>query len=133
MQKTKGKRSEYNRQTQETPKTTTNNINIDDINQVEYLPAVNVNGLLQKVRAAIFLSLDELWSIPTELVLIATILDPRFKNFYWDASGEEKIKSHELLLQLYDSKKALEPQQHFNVQQATSSKYNEDEDDFLKF
>ncbi|CAI2196087.1 9660_t:CDS:1, partial [Funneliformis geosporum] len=120
MQKTKGKRSEYNRQTQEIPKTTTNNINIDDINRVEYLPAVNVNGLLQKVRAAIFLSLDELWSIPTELVLIATILDPRFKNFYWDDSGEEKIKSHELLQQLYDSKKALEPQQHFNVQQATS-------------
>ncbi|CAJ0650302.1 9071_t:CDS:2 [Entrophospora sp. SA101] len=45
---------------------------IDDINRVEYLPAVNTTGLLQKVQAAIFLSLDELWSVPTELVQIAT-------------------------------------------------------------
>ncbi|CAI2194756.1 200_t:CDS:1, partial [Funneliformis geosporum] len=55
-----------------------------DINCVEYLPIADITGLLQKVRAAIFLSLDELWLIPTDLVQIATVLDPRFKNFQWN-------------------------------------------------
>ena len=100
MQKTKGRRCENNysnRKTQENPKITTKNVDIDDINHVKYLLAVNINDLLQKVRAAIFLSLDELWSILTELVLVATILDPQFKNFHWDSSDKAKIKSHELL------------------------------------
>ena len=138
MQRAKEKEYEYshnNRRTQKNPKTNSqsaNNVDINNINRVEYLSAVNINGLLQKVRAAIFLSLDELWSIPTELVLIATILDPRFKNFHWDASGEEKNKSHELLQQLYDSKKVLKPQQPANTQWATSSKNNDDDDDFFK-
>ncbi|CAB4398706.1 unnamed protein product [Rhizophagus irregularis] len=47
----------------------------------EYLQPVNTEGLLQKVRAAIFLSLNELWTVPSNIMLIATFLDPRFKNF----------------------------------------------------
>ena len=53
----------------------------EDTNQVEYLPAVDTTGLLERVRAAIYLSLDELWSVPTDNALIATFLDPRFKHF----------------------------------------------------
>lgn len=93
---------------------------IDDINHVEYLPAVNTIGLLQKVRAAIFLSLNELWSVPMDLVRIATVLDPRFKNFQWDKSGEEKDKSHELLREQYDfTKMDFEPK-NVNIQQTTN-------------
>ncbi|CAG8795647.1 25900_t:CDS:2, partial [Dentiscutata erythropus] len=33
----------------------------------QYLPPANCSGLLEKARAAIFLSLDELWSISDEM------------------------------------------------------------------
>ncbi|RGB39168.1 hypothetical protein C1646_754833 [Rhizophagus diaphanus] len=48
----------------------------EDTNKVEDLPPVNTTNLLEKVRAAIYLSLDELWAIPTDTALIATFLDP---------------------------------------------------------
>ncbi|CAJ0644662.1 10948_t:CDS:2 [Entrophospora sp. SA101] len=108
---------------------------IDDINHVEYLPAVNTTGLLQKVQAAIFLSLDELWSVPTELVQIATVLDPRFKNFQWDRSGEERDKSHQLLRELYDFTKV--DFESNNIQQTTTihnlhTTNEDDNDDFFE-
>ncbi|CAJ0926687.1 17964_t:CDS:10 [Entrophospora sp. SA101] len=108
---------------------------IDDINHVEYLPAVNTTGLLQKVQAAIFLSLDELWSVPTELVQIATVLDPQFKNFQWDRSGEERDKSHQLLQELYDFTKV--DFESNNIQQTTTihnlhTTNEDDNDDFFE-
>src|SRR5204862_8193779 len=73
----------------------------EDTNQVEYLPSVNTTGLLERVRAAIYLSLDELWSIPTDTALIATFLDPRFKHFKWATNGE-RDKAKQLVKTLYD-------------------------------
>ncbi|CAG8824268.1 11305_t:CDS:2, partial [Dentiscutata erythropus] len=55
--------------------------NVNDNNAIEYLPSIDPNGLLQRVRAAIYLSLDELWAIPSAIALITSILDPRFKTF----------------------------------------------------
>lgn len=81
--------------------------NLDDINTVEYLQPVDTKGLLQKVRAAIFLSLDELWSAPSDIVLIATFLDPRFKTFDW-CNGDGKDEAKKLVQELYnDAKKDL--------------------------
>ncbi|CAB4423997.1 unnamed protein product [Rhizophagus irregularis] len=57
-------------------------------NKVEDLPPVNTTNLLKKVRAAIYLSLDELWAIPTDTALIATFLDYRFKHFKWSTNSE---------------------------------------------
>ncbi|CAH1771447.1 3305_t:CDS:1, partial [Entrophospora sp. SA101] len=96
---------------------------------------VNTTGLLQKVQAAIFLSLDELWSVPTELVQIATVLDPRFKNFQWDRSGEERDKSHQLLRELYDFTKV--DFESNNIQQTTTihnlhTTNEDDNDDFFE-
>ena len=34
------------------------------------------------------LSMDELWAVSTDIALVATFLDPRFKHFNW--STEEK-------------------------------------------
>ncbi|RGB42258.1 hypothetical protein C1646_751155 [Rhizophagus diaphanus] len=48
---------------------------------MEDLLPVNTTNLLEKVQAAIYLSLDELWAIPTDIALIATFLDSRFKHF----------------------------------------------------
>ncbi|CAG8664397.1 15245_t:CDS:2, partial [Dentiscutata heterogama] len=53
----------------------------ENSNQIEFLPPVNTKNLIQKVRAAIYLSLDRLWELPNESSLIAMILDPRMKNF----------------------------------------------------
>ncbi|CAG8664080.1 12293_t:CDS:2, partial [Dentiscutata heterogama] len=52
----------------------------DDINEIEYLPPTNTSGLLDSVRAAIYLSLDELWCVLNDIALVATILDPRMKD-----------------------------------------------------
>ncbi|CAG8790786.1 9392_t:CDS:1, partial [Cetraspora pellucida] len=48
----------------------------DDSNTVKYVPPTSCEGLLEKMRAAIYLSLDELWSIPNEIELKASMLDP---------------------------------------------------------
>ena len=74
---------------------------IEDIDKVEYLPPVDTTGLLERVRAAIYLSLDELWSIPFDNALIATFLDPRFKHFNWAINGEQD-KVYQLVKTLYD-------------------------------
>ncbi|CAI2188180.1 12737_t:CDS:2 [Funneliformis geosporum] len=63
---------------------------------VEDLPPVDTTGLLERVRAAIYLSLDELWSILTDNTLIATFLDPRFKHFNW-TTNDEREKVYQLV------------------------------------
>ncbi|CAG8676005.1 17605_t:CDS:2, partial [Gigaspora rosea] len=50
-----------------------------DFNRIEYLPVASTTGLLQKVWAAIYLSLEELWPTPSNLVRIATLIDPILK------------------------------------------------------
>jgi len=61
--------------------------------------------LIEKVRAAIYLSLDELWSVPTDNTLIATFLDPRFKHFNW-ATLDERDKALQLVKTKYDTLKS---------------------------
>ncbi|CAI2162973.1 19175_t:CDS:2 [Funneliformis geosporum] len=68
-----------------------------DTNQVEYLPPVNITGMLERVRAVIYLSLDELWSVPSYNALIATFIDLRFKHFNWASNGE-RDKAYHLFL-----------------------------------
>lgn len=82
------------------------NTELDDLNsnKIEYLPAVSTNGLLQKVRAAIYLSMDELWVIPTDIALVATFLDPRFKHFNW-STDENREEAQRLVQILYEELK----------------------------
>ncbi|CAG8728989.1 17679_t:CDS:1, partial [Racocetra fulgida] len=109
-----------------------NETNVDEFNQIESLPAANTVGLLQKVRAAIYLLLDELWSAPSDLVRIATILDLRFKDFKWDDTFEEKEKSLELLQNLYDSMKEDSQPRDMSMQQQTTFYDYSDDDDFFR-
>ncbi|CAG8724899.1 31288_t:CDS:2, partial [Racocetra persica] len=67
----------------------------------EYLPPVSTTGLLRKVRAAIYLSMDELWTAPTDIALVAAFLDPRFKHFNWTTTVEQN-KAQKLVEDLYD-------------------------------
>ncbi|CAG8746229.1 3828_t:CDS:2 [Rhizophagus irregularis] len=102
--------------------------NLDDINIVEYLQSVNTEGLLQKVRVAIYLSLDELWPVPSNIMLVATFLDPRFKNFDW-CNGNDKDEAKELVQVLYnDAKKNISPRDSINSIITSSS----DDDDIFK-
>ncbi|CAG8523361.1 7369_t:CDS:2, partial [Cetraspora pellucida] len=57
---------------------------------VEYLLLVATDGLLYKVRAAIYLLLDELWTVPMNITLVAMFLDPRFKHFNWMTNDNKK-------------------------------------------
>jgi len=100
---------------------------LDNINTVEYLQPVNTEGLLQKVRATIFLSLDELWPVPSNIMLIATFLDPRFKNFDW-SNGDNKDEAKELVQELYDdAKKDLLPRNSIN----SDISFSDDDDDIF--
>ncbi|CAG8697210.1 1362_t:CDS:2 [Dentiscutata erythropus] len=109
-----------------------NEINLDEFSQIELLPAANTVGFFQKVRVAIFLSLDELWSAPSDLARITTILDPRFKDFKWDDTFEEREKSLELLQNPYDSiKEDPQPRDKCMQKQPTFYDYSDD-DDFFK-
>jgi hypothetical protein len=78
---------------------------IVDSNQVEYLsPVNNLEGILKKVRAAIYLSLETLWDVPSELSLVVTILDPRMKSFLFVEDlhrMEQKTQAESLLSNLY--------------------------------
>ncbi|RGB25813.1 hypothetical protein C1646_675281 [Rhizophagus diaphanus] len=94
----------------------------------EYLQPVNTEGLLQKVRAAIFLSLDELWPMPSNIMLIATFLDPRFKNFDW-CNGNGKDEAKNLVQELYnDAKKDTLSRNSINSIISSS----DDDDDIFK-
>ncbi|CAG8847344.1 31706_t:CDS:2, partial [Gigaspora margarita] len=104
-----------------------------DFNHVKYLSAADTVGLLQKVRAAIFLSLEELWSSQSDLVRIATILDPRFKDFKWDDTGKEKDESRKLLQIQYDFAKEDLNVYSQPIQQTTSiHDCADDDDNFFK-
>ncbi|CAG8783243.1 6768_t:CDS:2, partial [Racocetra persica] len=101
-----------------------NETNVDEFNQIESLPAANTVGL-QKVRAAIFLSLDELYSNRNNI-------GPQFKDFKWDDIFEEKEKSLELLQNLYDSMKEDSQPRDMSMQQQMTFYDYSDDDDFFK-
>ncbi|CAG8857208.1 28780_t:CDS:2, partial [Gigaspora margarita] len=94
--------------------------NADDFNHVEYLSAADTVGLLQK----------------SDLVRIATILDPRFKDFKWDNTGKKKDKSRKLLQIQYDFAKEYFYTRNVYSQpiQQTTSIHNcaDDDDNFFK-
>ncbi|CAG8615438.1 6544_t:CDS:2, partial [Cetraspora pellucida] len=60
-----------------------NNEDLEDIDKVEDLLPVSTTGLLNRVRAAIYLLMDELWSVLSDNALVVTFFDPRFKHFKW--------------------------------------------------
>ncbi|RIB15915.1 hypothetical protein C2G38_2039011 [Gigaspora rosea] len=105
-------------------------INIDDFNHIEYLPVASITSLLQKAQAAIDLSLEELWPIPSDLVRIATLLDPRCKDFKWN-EFEEKEMSYKLLQTQYDSIKGNFQTNIVSTEQ-TSTRDCSDNDDFFQ-
>ncbi|CAG8560488.1 3157_t:CDS:2 [Dentiscutata erythropus] len=73
--------------------------------QKKYLPAVNCSGFLEKARAVIFLSLDELWNLSNEMGLKALLLDPQaikllsFATIQERKETEDKIRAELLLLE----------------------------------
>lgn len=94
------------RRKQNRNKTQSDNTELEELNpnNVEYLQPVSTDGLLQRVRAAIYLSMDELWAAPTDIALVATFLDPRFKHFNW-STQEKRNEAHSLTRDLYEDLK----------------------------
>ncbi|CAG8833833.1 15524_t:CDS:2, partial [Gigaspora margarita] len=72
----------------------------DDPNTVKYFSPTSCEGLLEKMRAAIYLSLDELWSIPTLKLLPFATADER-KN------TEEQIREELSILKAQYSQNTI--------------------------
>ncbi|CAG8700159.1 41436_t:CDS:2, partial [Gigaspora margarita] len=67
----------------------------NDSNTVKYLPPTSCEGLLEKMCTAIYLSLDKLWSIPNEVGLKASILDPQALKLLPFATANERKNTKE--------------------------------------
>ena len=107
------------------------NTELEDLNpnKVEYLPPVSTNGLLQKVQAAIYLSMDELWVVPTDIALVVTFLDPRFKHFNWSTEEKQNKAQHLIRLLYEDLKKKLIIPDIEETSITNTRNYEEDDDD----
>ena len=66
---------------------------------------VNTEGLLEKVKAACYLSMKEYWDVPTITGMIATLLDPRLKKLNFIRSEDIKSEAIEELHCLYENEK----------------------------
>ncbi len=100
----------------------------EDTDKMEYIPPVDTTRLLERVRAAIYLSLDELQSVPSDNALIATFLDLRFKHFNWAANGE-RDKAYQLVKTLYD---ALKVNLHISDDIDDRNQDDDDDGDFFR-
>ena len=119
------------RQRRNKNKAQSDNTELEDLNpnKVEYLPPVSTNGLLQKVQAAIYLSMDELWAVPTDIALVATFLDPRFKHFNWSTEEKQNKAQHLTRLLYEDLKKKLIIPDIEETSITNTRNYEEDDDD----
>ncbi|CAG8655821.1 9785_t:CDS:2, partial [Scutellospora calospora] len=109
--------------------------NEQEINQIEYLQPVNTENLIQKVRAAIYLSLDKLWEMPNKSSLTAMILDPRMKNFPFMNEPDrvqQKTQAEFLLRDLYTQLKQEITNKNLEVPYSTMNLINDTEDIFSK-
>jgi hypothetical protein len=66
---------------------------------------VNIRGLLDKVKAACYLSMKEYWNVPTSTGMIATILDPRLKKLNFIKNDAIKRETNKKLSDLYSDEK----------------------------
>ena len=113
-------------------KAQSSNTELEDLNpnKVKYLPPVSTDGLLQKVRAAIYLSMEELWAVPADIALVATFLDPRFKHFNW-STEDKRNEAQNLTRLLYEDlkKKLTIPDDVEEI--LTTNPEDEDDDNFF--
>ncbi|CAG8499301.1 13724_t:CDS:2 [Cetraspora pellucida] len=84
---------------------------LDDTNTIEYLPPTSCEGLLKQLCAAIYLSLDELWGIPDEVGLKASMLNLRVLKLLLFATNNEHKNTE---TQLHAELLALEAQSNQN-------------------
>ncbi|CAG8615275.1 10036_t:CDS:2 [Ambispora gerdemannii] len=54
--------------------------NPNDVNQTRTLQPTNINEILPNVKAAIYISMNKSWQIPSCEAMLVTILDPRLKS-----------------------------------------------------
>ena len=66
---------------------------------------VNTQGLLEKVKAACYLSMKEYWNVPMQTGMIATILDPRLKKLNFIRNEATKHETIGKLYALYSDEK----------------------------
>ena len=99
---------------------------------MEYLPSVSTNSLLLKVQAAIYLLMNELWAVLTDIALVVTFFNPRFKHFNW--TTEQNQNEIQCLVKiLYEElKKNLSIPDDVKEILTTDKNYEKDDDFFHK-
>ncbi|CAG8782617.1 9020_t:CDS:2, partial [Racocetra fulgida] len=91
---------------EETDSSTNSNIEDSEASSDNYCDSKNIchkirkNKSQDKVKAAIYLSLDEWWDIPEEIAVLAMILDPRLKGLRF-VDQDERISIQEKLKKKY--------------------------------
>jgi len=66
---------------------------------------IDTANLLEKVKAACYLSMKEYWNVPTLTGMLATILDPRLKKLKFVNDDVIKSNTIEKLRRLYSNEK----------------------------
>lgn len=91
---------------------------INKITEVDYN---NVPEVLKNVKKNIYMGLKRYWSMPDEFGIMATLLDPRYKDLNFISDEEIKVKIHSNLQVQYDQLKREMQQQSSSPPSPTSS------------
>ena len=81
----------------------------------------NVSEVLKNVKKNIYMGLKRYWSMPDEFGIMATLLDPRYKDLNFISDEETKVKIHSSLQIQYDQLKREMQQQSSSPPSPTSS------------
>ena len=88
---------------------------------IEVVDYSNISEVLKKIKKNIYAALKHYWSTPDEFGIMATLLDPRYKDLNFISDEEIKVKIRSSLQIQYDQLKKEMQQQSSTPPSPTSS------------
>ena len=88
---------------------------------IEVVDYSNISEVLKKIKKNIYAALKHYWSTPDEFGIMATLLDPRYKDLNFISDEEIKVKIRSSLQIQYDQLKKEMQQQSSTPSSPTSS------------
>ncbi|CAG8761130.1 17685_t:CDS:2, partial [Funneliformis caledonium] len=78
----------------------------DDNSDVEIIDLTNCNNLTNRIKMALYKSMNHYWEVPQEEGTLAALLDPRFKDLKF-ASKSLRIRTYEQLKNAHQNMRNL--------------------------